>query len=208
MSQHKQYILFVAVIFSGQVFLASLFMLSSDGSELQKKRITLLESQTQVLNTQLAELNKIKGRDIASIPENYAKQHKAQISDLEFELSGFYFSQIENFKKQKNKAAALEAIQKLQDSSTNKEYIAQSEYEKINLICNQNLELSCMKEIDAMLTQFPDSNWTAKSLLLLSHFYYKQNRITEAKSLIQVIQKEFKSYDMAYDIQKMSRQNL
>ena len=87
--------------------------------------------------------------------------------------------------------------------------MAQAEYEKINLICTPKLEIDCISEIDVMVSQFPDSNWTARSLLLLSHFYYKQNRTKESKSLINIIRNEFKAYnDLNQDIQKLSTKKL
>lgn len=207
MSKHKQYVLIIALIFAGQVFLATLFMNALEGSDAQKKQITLLEKKNKSLKSEVDQLSVVKGRDIASLPT--AEEIKAELEDLQFDLSDVYFSRLEKHKKEKNKEAALGLIEKIQATTKDSENKARAEFEKISLICNQNLEIDCMKQIDSIITQFPHSNWTAKSLLLLSHFYFKQNRITESKSLIQVIQTEFKAYnDLNRDIQKLASQNL
>lgn len=205
MSKHKQYVVTLCGIFIGQLFCVSLFVFSFEGSETQKAKIGLLESQTKSLKSEIDHLKEAKTRRVASLPAGA----QAQLSDLKFDLSDLYFTQLEKYKKSKNKEAALEMIQKVQGSTQNKDSHARAEFEKINLICTVRLEADCMKALDHIMTQYPSSNWTAKSLLLLSHFYYQQNRVTESKSLLKTIQNEFKSYnEMNYDIQKLASQSL
>lgn len=205
MNQHKFYLLTLSAIFLGQAFFAGVYILSSDGSTLQQTHIKLLQAQNNTLSSQLeaAVLPQTKGRQIASIHPHLKSQEK------EIDLTQYYFTQLEQFKKEKNQAAALKTIEKIQNTSPQSEILAQAEYEKINLICNQKLESDCMNEIELIVSQFPDSNWTAKSLLLLSHYYYKQNRTAESKSLIKIIRTEFKAYnDLSRDIQQLSSKNL
>ncbi len=193
MKQHKYYTYTVAAIFAIQLVFAFVFMSTIDGSSLQQKHIQILEAQNNTLNVQLSALTLNQDRGIASIK-----------SSKELDLTEFYFSQIDQFKKEENNQAALNVIEKIQAGGANSNFMAKAEYEKINLICTQKLEPDCLREIDVMVSQFPDSNWTAKSLLLLSHYYYKQNRVAESKSLINIIRSEFKSYkDLNADIQKL-----
>ena len=92
---------------------------------------------------------------------------------------------------------------------TENEIQAQAEFEKIKMDCRFKLNTGCTQRIDAMITKFPNSNWTARSLLLLSHYYFAQQRVDEAKSLIHIIKTEFKAYDtFAYDIQQLNSKNL
>jgi hypothetical protein len=207
MKQHKYYIFTLGAIFTVQVVFAALFILTADGSLLQKKHIQILESKNNELSTQLAVFSNSSGRQVASISDMRFGHIKKNTKELD--LTDYYFSQLEQFKKDKNRVAALGMIEKIQATSSSADHVAKAEYEKINLICTQKLELDCMTEIDVIVSQFPDSNWTAKSLLLLSHYYYKQNRVSESKSLIQIIRTEFKAYnEFNHDIQKLAAKNL
>jgi hypothetical protein len=186
MRQHKVYFFVIAVIFFGQCAFTSAFVLGMEEVPEPIKKHSVGEHRVEPT------------REVASIPE---------VKPLD--LSDFYFLQIDRYKAEKNKDAALSVILKLQASTTNKELIARSEYERINLICNQRLEADCLGQIDTMVTHYPNSNWTARSLLLLSHYYFTQNRTAEAKSLIQIIKTEFKAYnDFAYDIKKLNSKSL
>lgn len=205
MKQHRYYIFTLAAIFAVQLVFAALFSLTIDGSSLQKKHIEILQAQNNTLSTQIAAMSVTPDRQIASI-DSGVRFGQIKKSDKELDLTEYYFSQVEQFKNEKNKTAALGMIEKIQATSSNPDHAAKAEYEKISLICTEKLELECMAEIDVIVSQFPDSNWTAKSLLLLSHFYYKQNRVAESKSLINIIRTEFKAYnDLNRDIQKLAK---
>ena len=208
MKQHKYYIFTLGALFVGQLFFATVFMLTADGSGLQKKHIEILEAKNNALVAQIEAASLSQSRNIASI-DSTVKFGQIKKNDKELDMTSYYFSQIEQFKKENNRKAILEAITKIQSTSSNPEHVAKAEYEKISLICNQKLELDCMNEIDMIVSQFPDSNWTAKSLLLLSHYYYTQNRVNEAKSLINIIRTEFRAYnDLNHDIRKLTAKSL
>lgn len=209
MKQHKYYIFTLAAIFAVQMVFAAIFTLTIDGSSLQNKHIKILETKNNVLSAQMAAMSaSTQDRKIASV-DSGVRFGQIKKSDKELDLTEYYFSQIEKFKNEKNKTAALSIIEKIQSTSSNPEHVAKAEYEKISLICTEKLELDCMSEIDVIISQFPDSNWTAKSLLLLSHYYYKQNRVAESKSLINIIRTEFKAYnELNRDIQKLVSKNL
>jgi hypothetical protein len=208
MKQHKYYIFSLGVLFAVQIFFVTVFMLTMDGSGLQKKHIEILEAQNNSLMNQVAGSSLTQSRQVASIDTTVQyTQVKKNVKELD--LSEHYFAQIEQFKKENNRMAALETIAKIQETSSNAEYIAKAEYEKINLICTQKLEVDCINEIDMIVSQFPDSNWTAKSLLLLSHYYYKENRVNDSKTLINIIRTEFKTYnELDRDIKKLSVKTL
>ncbi len=208
MKQHKYYIFTLGALFAGQLFFITVFMLTADGSGLQKKHIAILETKNNALMAQIEASSVSQSRHIASI-DSTVRFAQTKIKNKELDLTNYYFSQIEQFKKENNRSAILSVIEKIQATSSNPEHIAKAEYEKISLICTQKLEVDCMTEIDMIVSQFPDSNWTAKSLLLLSHYYYKQNRVNEAKSLIHIIRSEFRAYnDLNQDIRKLTTKNL
>ncbi len=208
MKQHKYYIFSLGVLFAVQIFFVTVFMLTMDGSGLQKKHIEILEAQNNSLMNQVAGSSLTQSRQVASIDTTVQyTQVKKNVKELD--LSEHYFAQIEQFKKENNRMAALETIAKIQETSSNAEHVAKAEYEKINLICTQKLEVDCINEIDMIVSQFPDSNWTAKSLLLLSHYYYKENRVNDSKALINIIRTEFKTYnELDRDIKKLSVKTL
>lgn len=62
-----------------------------------------------------------------------------------------------------------------------------------NKCYEQNQEIECIKIIDTSVSQFPDSEWTAESLVLLTDFYYRTKRIGQAKQVLNVLKTEFKN---------------
>ena len=44
-----------------------------------------------------------------------------------------------------------------------------------------------------MLTQFPESKWAGKTLVVLTDRYIKEKRYEQAADLVQIVRNEFKS---------------
>lgn len=61
-----------------------------------------------------------------------------------------------------------------------------------NKCYEQYQEIECIKIIDTSVSQFPDSEWTAESLVLLTDFYYRTKRTAQAKQVLNVLKTEFK----------------
>lgn len=56
-----------------------------------------------------------------------------------------------------------------------------------------NKELECLRTIEAAVTHFPESSWTAESLVLLTDFYYRTKRISQAREIIKILKQNFKN---------------
>lgn len=56
-----------------------------------------------------------------------------------------------------------------------------------------NKEFECIKIIDTVVTHFPDSDWTAESLVLLTDFYYRTKRLNEARDVLNILKTDFKN---------------
>ena len=85
------------------------------------------------------------------------------------------------------------SLDKITQDSIRPEFVARAYYEKINIRCGQQLNKFCLDDIDTLVSQFPDSVWTGKALLTMSYYYQKNNRVTEAQALLNIVKTEFKS---------------
>lgn len=56
-----------------------------------------------------------------------------------------------------------------------------------------NKELDCLGTISKAVTHFPESDWTAESLVMLIDYYYRTKRISEAREILKVLKQDFKS---------------
>lgn len=207
MKNHKKYIFVLFSIFTFQMLFFIQFLTIERGSKVDKLEIELLKKKNKELEAELQTAFQSK-RKTASIGPNESNVNYSG-TEIKADLSSFYFLQFENYKKNAQKKQALDVLQKIKDNVVDPDKVAQAFYEKIDMTCSEKLETECLQEIDALLTQFPDSKWSAKGLLLLSHFYFKQNRQEEARSLIRIIKNDFKSYDeLNTDIEKISKRKL
>jgi hypothetical protein len=59
----------------------------------------------------------------------------------------------------------------------------------------ENQEIECIRIIDIAVSQFPQSVWTAESLVLLTDFYYRTKRTEQAREVLNVLKTEFKNND-------------
>lgn len=54
-------------------------------------------------------------------------------------------------------------------------------------------EIECMRIIESAVTHFPESNWTAESLVLLTEFYYRTKRTGNARDILKILKEDFKN---------------
>lgn len=182
MKSHRVYLLVTFLIFTLQVAFLSLASESQSGSKIDQMRIQALEQSVGSLKSKLSQAR----RDLA-IAEN----------KLISEQSRFYE------KKLKRKTASV------QDSNRDPDKAAQAIYNQIDISCDKDISSKCLEGIDQIVTNYPNSKWAAKSLLLLSHLYFVKDKKDEAKKLIYIVRQEFKSYeDFNSDIQKLSKRKL
>lgn len=206
MKKFPYYLLASGIIFVTQVVFFMRAQGSLEGAKLDQKEISQLKHKNAQLELQLSYLEKTRNREIASTGSIATTNDKLK---SHVDLSLYYLTQLENFKKQNKTEEALKLIDKIKDQSIDSEILARAHFEKINLVCKEDLDMNCINEIDTIVSQFPESNWAAKGLVKLSQLYYIQNRPNEAKSLLEIIKKDFNSYsDISQDIKGQRRQQL
>lgn len=168
-------------------------------------QIEYLVDQNIKIKSKLSTSSKsFESRNIANIDSNHIVDDKKRI-----DLTEFYFSQLKSFKGKNDKEEFLKMVDQIQSGGVDMQTSARAEYEKVKFLCDAQINLDCTKSVESMITQFPESNWTAKSLLVLSHYYFQQNKIAEAKTLLEIIKNEFKSYDdLAFDLKQMKTEKL
>lgn len=80
------------------------------------------------------------------------------------------------------------------EKTLNPDELAKKFYMQAKNKCyEQHQEIECIKIIDTSVSQFPDSEWTAESLVLLTDFYYRTKRTGQAKQVLNVLKTEFKN---------------
>lgn len=127
-------------------------------------------------------------RGIASV-EPVKVDNKADLT----ELSEFYFSRYRELAASGNSKQALRTLTKLQKFSTEIEVQMKSSYFKAVHYCTASQEKKCLKEVDYMVTQSPDNEWTGRALVLLAQHYAKVDRLSEVLLLKDVVKMQFQN---------------
>lgn len=74
------------------------------------------------------------------------------------------------------------------------EKIAEKLYKEVVEQCiNRKKDLLCLDKVDSILTQFPESKWAGKTLVVLTSRYVKEKRYEQAADLVKIVRGEFKS---------------
>ncbi len=72
--------------------------------------------------------------------------------------------------------------------------IAENLYKEVVEQCiKRNKDLLCLDKVDSVLSQFPDSKWAGKTLVVLTDRYIKEKRYEQAADLVKIVRNEFKS---------------
>lgn len=56
-----------------------------------------------------------------------------------------------------------------------------------------NSELECLQTIEQAVTQYPESAWTGQALVLLTDFYYRTKRLSQAREILGILKHDFKN---------------
>lgn len=56
-----------------------------------------------------------------------------------------------------------------------------------------NSELECLQTIEQAVTQYPESAWTGQALVLLTDFYYRTKRLTQAREILGILKQDFRN---------------
>lgn len=65
--------------------------------------------------------------------------------------------------------------------------------EVVEQCINRKKDLLCLDKVDSVLTQFPESKWAGKALVVLTDRYIKEKRYEQAADLVQIVRSEFKT---------------
>lgn len=107
------------------------------------------------------------------------------------DMSEFYFTQAKALI-QKNKVnEAVQTLTKVIANSLVAENIAKVTYLKIEYKCKATMEDVCLTDIDYLISQHPESPWTGLSLRFLARYYENKQQFVEARSLNNIIKKNF-----------------
>lgn len=88
--------------------------------------------------------------------------------------------------------------------------MAKHYYTQAKIACyDSRREMECVKDIDLIVSQFPDSIWSAESLIILTDVYYRNNKMSQARDIVQVLKTQFKNFDSIQDkVQFLEKQLL
>lgn len=119
--------------------------------------------------------------------ENLYLKNKIKIlelkqKDLEFKTTGVGHD---------SKGRSLASVE---DPETDPSKIAEKLYKDVVEQCiKRKKDLLCLDKVDSVLTQFPESKWAGKTLVVLTDRYIKEKRYEQAADLVQIVRNEFKS---------------
>lgn len=73
------------------------------------------------------------------------------------------------------------------------EAFANLQYQRLKKSCYEaGQELDCINTIERVVTHFPESKWAAESLVILTDYYYRTRRMTQAHELVAILKKDFR----------------
>jgi TolA-binding protein len=160
-----------------------------------------LEDFKQEVALHIGDQKKLEGpsslRDLASVIPNYRSGEKntERTSLHYFKMGkqafdeGLYEVAIQRF---------LETVSKYPDSSAQLEasyFLVRSFY-----ITGNKQEALAWSE--KMLKQFPESQWTAKAMIVMAHIYIDQNRKNDALDVYQTVLNTFKEEELQEEVKK------
>lgn len=197
MKTNMQYVIFTIIIFSLQIIFYTNFVQYQKNNEKESDQIAKLSRENQILKVQISHLQKenVSGsqRSIASINEMSGSVLAPDLSmNRTKDFSEYYLTKANQLLKQNKKDQALKLLTKIQEQGADEKIVAEALYKKIAITCVIKLSDQCLQDTDFMVSHFPQSEWTGKSLVVLSELYKRNNKTKESKFLLEVAQREFK----------------
>ncbi len=88
--------------------------------------------------------------------------------------------------------------------------IAEELYREAHAQClRPKKDSNCLDRIDTLISQFPDSKWAGKSLVLLTGIYLKEKNFDEAAQLVNVVRLQFKNQpEVLRDLKEFEKNQL
>ncbi len=189
MRRSYQYLILCLCLFFALSSFYICFDIYINGSEFDKRKIEFLSRKLELkdLEVQLVKIQSFDGRQqtrgLASVPS------------VDIDTSKYYFTQIKTLKKNNNPIEALRIAELIKSTSSDSNTLARAEYEKMALQCRDyKVNVECMKSVDYLISQFPDTEWTGYSLVWLAKTYKKARRQTDFKEIVGLIKTDFKHY--------------
>lgn len=185
MKRTMQYVILILIILGLQFSFFTNFRQLEKGSDFDKRTIAALSKQNKMLQAQVESFQQPVSRSLASVNPNSALAAK------NIDMGEFYFSQFEYYSTKDNLKEALSSLDKVKEKSLDPVLVPKSVFSKIKLKCNKQLLPECVDEIDFLVQQYPESEWTGASMQWLAQNYQKMNRQKEAQILRSIVDKEF-----------------
>lgn len=80
------------------------------------------------------------------------------------------------------------------------EAFAKAQFERLKKSCYEaGQELECVSTVERVVTHFPESVWAAESLVVLTDYYYRTRRMTQAHELVDILKREFRHLPQIQD---------
>lgn len=193
MNSNLQYVIFIIFIFALQILFYTNFCQYESGSPFHQAAIEKLKMQNEKLQTELSSLKTQSARKPASV----------DVKKEPIEMSGFYLSKAKELILAHKADEALTYLDKVKNESLNQIQIPESVYKKVEIQCQKKREELCLSEIDFLVTQYPDSDWTGRALKVLSSYYQKEHRLLEMQSLNNIINQNFSKTSRKINSEKL-----
>jgi hypothetical protein len=146
--------------------------------------VVLLSGLTIVYKSAQYDLGETK---LLALQNHYLKNQirllELKQKDLELKLSQFA-------PQAKNERAVASVAETHVEVDPNQ--IARGIYQEVLDQCVKlKKDLPCLNKVDSVVSQFPESKWAGKSLVVLTHRYVKEKRYEQASELVQIVRHEF-----------------
>ena len=181
-----QYVILILFIFALQMIFYTNFRQFESSFAVDQTTLNFYKKQNEALKVQLASLESQSQRLPASLSLELNQRRGEPI-----DMSDFYFSKAQDLYKKNQTAEALKVLEKVIQNTFVVENLAKARYLKIEYKCKSDIDDTCLSDIDYLVTQHPESNWTGLSLQMLSKYYEKRQQFAESQSLRKIIKKNF-----------------
>ncbi len=187
MKSNMQYVILILIIFALQLGFYTNFRQYESHLNVDQTTLNYLKKQNEQYQVRISSLQSQESRTPASVSKVKVRRGGGEPIDM----SEYYFSQALELYKKNKIDNALNILNKVVENTLVPENITKAIYLKFQYKCLNKMDDSCIKDIDYLITQHPESPWTGLTLKLLTQYYEKNHQFTEAKSLKNIIRKNF-----------------
>ncbi len=191
MKSNMQYVIFILILFALQILVFTNFKEYESGLRNKAIAYEKLKEKNQKLAFELATFKNKSERSPASIAVFESANLVKKTFTEPIDMSEFYFSKYRELTKNHQDELALKYLEKIKINSLNSSIVSKALFYKVQVQCKNDILDSCLADIDALVTQYPDSEWTGRALIFLKKYYEKHQRRTEALLIKNIIQQNF-----------------